>query len=88
MPPNNIVDDDHRDDFVDQIIRNCLDQDNPKSFFLFAGAGSGKTKSLIDALNFFLDKYVSASRDPVLDNRKGPAKAGPLDYSCSKQLRM
>ena len=31
---------------------------------------------------------VSASRDPVLDNRKGPAKAGPLGYSCSKQLRM
>ena len=57
MQPNNVVDDDHRDDIVDQIIRNCLDQDNPRSFFLFAGAGSGKTKSLIDALNFFLDKY-------------------------------
>ena len=56
MQPNNVVDDDHRDDIVDQIIRNCLDQDNPRSFFLFAGAGSGKTKSLIDALNFFLDK--------------------------------
>ena len=53
MQPNNVVDDDHRDDIVDQIIRNCLDQDNPRSFFLFAGAGSGKTKSLIDALNFF-----------------------------------
>ena len=31
---------------------------------------------------------VSASQNSVLDNRKGPAKAGPLDYSCSKQLRM
>ena len=31
---------------------------------------------------------VSASRKDVLDNRKGPAKAGPLGYSCSKQLRM
>ena len=31
----------------------------------------------------FLEKEsteVSASRDPVLDNRKGPAKAGPLPY--------
>ena len=31
---------------------------------------------------------VSASQNSVLDNRKGPAKAGPLGYSCSKQLRM
>lgn len=54
---SNIMNDDHQDDIVDQKIRNCLNQDNPKSFFLFAGAGSGKTKSLIDALHFFLDKY-------------------------------
>ena len=33
-------------------------------------------------------RKVSASQNSVLDNRKGPAKAGPLDYSCSKQLRM
>ena len=31
---------------------------------------------------------VSASQNSVLDNRKGPAKVGPLGYSCSKQLRM
>ena len=31
---------------------------------------------------------VSASQNSVLDNRKGPAKAGPPGYSCSKQLRM
>lgn len=57
MQPNKVVDDDHHDDIVDQTIRNCLDQNNPRSFFLFAGAGSGKTKSLIEALNFCLDKY-------------------------------
>lgn len=57
MPDNNIVNDDHQDDVVDQVIRTCLDQDNPQSFFLFAGAGSGKTKSLIDALNFLLHQY-------------------------------
>ena len=34
------------------------------------------------------NETVSASQNSVLDNRKGPAKAGPLDYSCSKQLRM
>ena len=32
--------------------------------------------------------FVSASQNSVLDNRKGPAKAGPPGYSCSKQLRM
>lgn len=57
MQPNKAVDDDHHDDIVDQTIRNCLDQNNPRSFFLFAGAGSGKTKGLIEALNFCLDKY-------------------------------
>ena len=35
-----------------------------------------------------LRNLVSASQNSVLDNRKGPAKAGPLGYSCSKQLRM
>lgn len=51
------VDDDHRDDEVDQAIKTCLNQSDPKSFFLFAGAGSGKTKSLIDALNFLQETY-------------------------------
>lgn len=57
MPVDNVVNDDHQDDVVDQVIRTCLDQDNPQSFFLFAGAGSGKTKSLIDALDYLLEKY-------------------------------
>lgn len=35
---------------VDVTIKNCLTSDPPKSFFLFAGAGSGKTRSLIEAL--------------------------------------
>lgn len=49
--------DDNRDNDVDQIIRKCINQRSPKSFFLFAGAGSGKTKSLIDALNFMKQEY-------------------------------
>lgn len=32
---------------VDDEIYSCLDLDNPKSFFLFAGAGSGKTRTLV-----------------------------------------
>lgn len=43
--------DNHIDDHVDDEIINCLDLNNPKSFFLFAGAGSGKTRSLVKVLN-------------------------------------
>jgi DNA helicase-2/ATP-dependent DNA helicase PcrA len=42
---------DHVDDHVDSEINACLDLDHPTSFFLFAGAGSGKTRSLVTALD-------------------------------------
>lgn len=51
-----IVDDTH-DDRVDNTIRECLNQANPCSFFLFAGAGSGKTRSLASALEFLSKEY-------------------------------
>lgn len=35
---------------ADEVIQECLDLDNPKSFFLYAGAGSGKTYSLVEAV--------------------------------------
>ena len=35
---------------VDAQIAGCLDPRAPKSFFLFAGAGSGKTRALVTAL--------------------------------------
>lgn len=38
------------DAHVDDEIAACLNLDSPKSFFLFAGAGSGKTRSLVTAL--------------------------------------
>jgi DNA helicase-2/ATP-dependent DNA helicase PcrA len=38
---------------VDDEIYSCLDLDKPKSFFLFAGAGSGKTRSLVEVLKRF-----------------------------------
>ena len=47
--------DNHVDDHVDVEIQECLSSDPPKSFFMFAGAGSGKTRSLINTLEY-LDK--------------------------------
>lgn len=45
------------DSHVDDEIRACLDLVAPKSFFLFAGAGSGKTTSLVKALRYIADTY-------------------------------
>ena len=49
--------DNHIDDHVDDEIRSCFSEDRPQSFFMFAGAGSGKTRSLIRVLSF-LDKEM------------------------------
>ncbi|WP_019276431.1 UvrD-helicase domain-containing protein [Vibrio coralliilyticus] len=38
---------------VDDEIYSCLNLDDPRSFFLFAGAGSGKTRSLVEVLKRF-----------------------------------
>lgn len=38
---------------ADEVIRACLDLDRPQSFFLYAGAGSGKTHSLVTAVSEF-----------------------------------
>ena len=50
-----LLEDNHIDDHVDDEIQQCLSTSTPKSFFMFAGAGSGKTRSLVNALSF-LDK--------------------------------
>jgi DNA helicase-2/ATP-dependent DNA helicase PcrA len=50
------------DNDVDIEIRNCLNLQAPKSFFLFAGAGSGKTRSLVGALKFIQEKYSKELR--------------------------
>ncbi len=54
-----IMTDDHIDDHVDEEIKHCFNKKNPKSFFTFAGAGSGKTRSLVNALSF-LDQHVGS----------------------------
>lgn len=50
------------DDDADRIIRGCLSPQNPKSFFLYAGAGSGKTRSLKEALDFFRNHFGDGFR--------------------------
>lgn len=49
--------DNHIDDHVDEEIKSCIDLGSPKSFFACAGAGSGKTRSLINALCYIEDNY-------------------------------
>lgn len=50
--PNNV------DACVDTEIATCLNLSSPKSFFLFAGAGSGKTRSLVNALHHIQKNYT------------------------------
>ncbi|QGM99477.1 ATP-dependent helicase [Methylocystis parvus] len=44
------TDDDNYDAEADKTIMACLDLAKPRSFFLYAGAGSGKTRSLVNAI--------------------------------------
>ena len=56
MTPETEPGDDHVDDPVDDDLILCLNPEEPKSLFLFAGAGSGKTRSLVTALNRLREK--------------------------------
>lgn len=49
--------DNHKDDDADRTIQSCCNLERPQSFFLYAGAGSGKTKSLISTLSFITHTY-------------------------------
>ncbi|NRT15516.1 DNA helicase-2/ATP-dependent DNA helicase PcrA [Flavobacterium sp. 28A] len=42
---------------VDVEIYDCITASNPKSFFLFAGAGSGKTRTLVNVLTQFKENH-------------------------------
>ena len=42
---------------VDEILERCITDGTRKSFFLFAGAGSGKTHSLVTLLDKIRDNW-------------------------------
>jgi DNA helicase-2/ATP-dependent DNA helicase PcrA len=50
--------DNHVDDHVDEKIKTYIKE--KKNFFMFAGAGSGKTRSLVNALKFIATKQGSS----------------------------
>lgn len=62
-----IAEDNDIDKQVDEDIFNCLNPKSPKSFFLFAGAGSGKTRTLVNVLTDFKKTY---GQDYKLRNKK------------------
>ena len=59
--------DDLTDAGADETIRACLDLTAPQSFFLYAGAGSGKTRSLVNAVKDLCDRQ---GRQLTLSGRK------------------
>ncbi|MEO5347636.1 MAG: UvrD-helicase domain-containing protein [Magnetococcus sp. YQC-9] len=50
------------DDHVEYELESFLSLEKPTSFFLFAGAGSGKTKSLVNALKYLTKTYRGVLR--------------------------
>lgn len=56
--PSNVTLDDH----VEEELAGFLNLEKPTSFFLFAGAGSGKTRSLVNALNYLAKTYRDTLR--------------------------
>lgn len=61
------LDDDLVDAAADKMIGQCLDLTAPRSFFLYAGAGSGKTRSLVSAIRDFCERQ---GRDLSLTGKK------------------
>ena len=46
-----------QEDELRKTIATCLDLEKPRSLFLYAGAGSGKTKAVVEAMRIFRDRY-------------------------------
>lgn len=58
---NKFMETDNRmDDHVDEEIKKCFDENHSTSFFMFAGAGSGKTRSLVNTLKFLAQQRGTA----------------------------
>lgn len=77
------INDDNRDNHVDEEICKCVSDSPMKSFFLFAGAGSGKTKSLVALL-----KFLKTNKEKIY-NTKGK-KIAVITYTkaaCNEIIR-
>ncbi len=59
---NNVNEDETIDAAADETIRNCLDIAAPRSFFLYACAGSGKTESLVHAVRELCESETKSRR--------------------------
>lgn len=46
-----------QEDELRKTIAACLNLEKPKSFFLYAGAGTGKTRAVVEALDIFRNRY-------------------------------
>lgn len=46
-----------QDDQLRKTIAACLDLEKPGSLFLYAGAGTGKTRAVVEAMNIFRQRY-------------------------------
>lgn len=77
------INDDHIDDHVDDEISTCLNLKQPKSFFLFAGAGSGKTRSLVKAL----DKFCKEQGNELRIKGKKVAVITYTNAACEEIIR-
>ena len=51
-----------QDDELGKTIAACLDLEKPRSFFLYAGAGTGKTRAVVEAMGIFRTRYGTQFR--------------------------
>lgn len=77
--PSNVSLDDH----VEEELAGFLNLEKPTSFFLFAGAGSGKTRSLVNALNYLATTY----RDTLLLRGRQVAVITYTNAACDEITR-
>ena len=69
------------DDWVDDKIKDCIT--NKKHFFMFAGAGSGKTRSLVNALTFIANEQGAS----LLAQSKRVAVITYTNAACDEIMR-
>jgi DNA helicase-2/ATP-dependent DNA helicase PcrA len=83
MSSSDVIDDNAVDAGVEEEIYACLDLAKPRSFFLYAGAGSGKTRSLVNALK----RIQTDSRKQLLLSGRGVAVITYTNNACDEIKR-